>query len=64
VELNSSPYAVGAYKALGSFLLSKPYKPEGAVATRMACWLPVRGLETAQADAELQQPLHRSLSCS
>jgi GNAT superfamily N-acetyltransferase len=47
VELNSSPYAVPVYKALGFFPISKPYRRKGAVATRMACWLPGESLETA-----------------
>jgi GNAT superfamily N-acetyltransferase len=45
VELNSSPYAVAAYKALGFFPISKPFRRRGALATRMACWLPGRALE-------------------
>ncbi len=45
VELNSSPYAVAVYKALGFFPISKPYRRKGAVATRMACWLPGESLE-------------------
>ena len=48
VELNSSPYAVAAYKALGFFPISKPFRRKGAVATRMACWLPGKALEQAQ----------------
>jgi GNAT superfamily N-acetyltransferase len=48
VELNSSPYAVAAYEALGFFPISKPYRRKGAVATRMACWLPGESLESAQ----------------
>ena len=47
VELNSSPYAVPAYKALGFFPISEPFLRKGAVATRMACWLPGRSLERA-----------------
>ena len=47
VELNSSPCAVPVYKALGFFPISKPYRRKGAVATRMACWLPGESLETA-----------------
>jgi len=49
VELNSSPYAVGAYKALGFFPISQPFRRKGAVATRMACWLPGKALEHATA---------------
>jgi GNAT superfamily N-acetyltransferase len=48
VELNSSPYALAAYKALGFFPISKPFRRKGAVATRMACWLPGTALEQAQ----------------
>ena len=44
VELNSSPYAVAAYKRLGFFPISEPFLRNGAVATRMACWLPARTL--------------------
>ena len=47
VELNSSPYAVPAYRALGFFPISEPFLRRGAVATRMACWLPGRSLERA-----------------
>jgi GNAT superfamily N-acetyltransferase len=45
IELNSSPFAVPAYKALGFFPISEPFRRKGAVATRMACWLPGRALE-------------------
>ena len=48
VELNSSPYALAAYRALGFFPISKPFRRKGAVATRMACWLPGKALEQAQ----------------
>jgi len=48
VELNSSPYAVAAYKALGFFPISQPFRRKGAIATRMACWLPGEALEQAQ----------------
>ena len=47
VELNSSPYAVAAYKALGFYPISEPFLRGGAVATRMACWLPGRALARA-----------------
>jgi GNAT superfamily N-acetyltransferase len=47
VELNSSPYAIGAYKALGFYPLSEPFRRGGCLATRMACWLPGRALATA-----------------
>ena len=48
VELNASPYAVAAYKALGFYPISEPFLRGGAVATRMACWLPGRALARAQ----------------
>ena len=48
VELNSTPYAVPAYRALGFFPISEPFRRKGAVATRMACWLPSRALARAQ----------------
>jgi GNAT superfamily N-acetyltransferase len=51
VELNSSPYAVAAYKALGFYPISEPFHRGGAVATRMACWLPARALARAQGAA-------------
>jgi GNAT superfamily N-acetyltransferase len=46
VELNASPYAAAAYAAMGFFPISKPYRRRGSVATRMACWLPARALES------------------
>ena len=49
VELNSSPYALDAYRALGFFPISKPFRRKGAVATRMACWLPGKALEESAA---------------
>ena len=52
VELNSSPYAVPAYRALGFFPISEPFRRQGAVATRMACWLPGRALARAQNAAQ------------
>jgi GNAT superfamily N-acetyltransferase len=51
VELNSSPYAVTAYKALGFFPISQPFRRTGAVATRMACWLPGKALEQGPYEA-------------
>lgn len=47
VELNASPYAVAAYRAFGFHAISAPYLRDGAVATRMACWLPARTLAQA-----------------
>nr|WP_283254230.1 GNAT family N-acetyltransferase [Ramlibacter paludis] len=47
VELNATPGALPAYRALGFFPISAPFRRRGAVATRMACWLPARGLERA-----------------
>ena len=46
VELNASPHAIAAYKAMGFFPISKPYRRRGAAATRMACWLPARTMES------------------
>jgi GNAT superfamily N-acetyltransferase len=51
VELNSSPYAVAAYQALGFFPISQPFRRKGAIATRMACWLPGKALEQSQHEA-------------
>ena len=48
VELNATPYAVAAYRALGFFPISEPFRRKGAVATRMACWLPGRALAQSQ----------------
>jgi GNAT superfamily N-acetyltransferase len=47
VELNSSPYAVSAYKALGFYPISEPFRRGGCLATRMACWLPGQALANA-----------------
>jgi len=47
VELNASPHAVEAYKAMGFHIISKQYRRRGSVATRMACWLPERSVESA-----------------
>jgi GNAT superfamily N-acetyltransferase len=44
VELNATPYAAAAYRALGFVELSRPFHLDGCVATRMACWLPARRL--------------------
>jgi GNAT superfamily N-acetyltransferase len=52
VELNASPYAVGAYQAWGFYPLSKPYRKAGWVATHMACWLPDRHLAPAEAPSK------------
>ena len=49
VELNAAPQAVAAYQALGFFPISRPFERHGAVATRMACWLPGQALEEAVA---------------
>lgn len=47
VELNASNYGVPAYRAMGFYPISEPYLKSGAIATRMACWLPARTLERA-----------------
>jgi GNAT superfamily N-acetyltransferase len=44
VELNSTPYAVGAYRSLGFVPISTEFEIGGCRATRMACWLPGRAL--------------------
>jgi GNAT superfamily N-acetyltransferase len=44
VELNSTPCALDAYKALGFVPISAEFVHAGCRATRMACWLPARGL--------------------
>jgi GNAT superfamily N-acetyltransferase len=44
VELNASSYAVAAYRAMGFFPISEPFRRSGSLATRMACWLPGRAL--------------------
>ena len=51
VELNSSPYAVAAYKAWGFYPISEQFVRGGAVSTRMACWLPGRALALARSAA-------------
>lgn len=48
VELNSSPYAVSAYRALGFYPISEPFRRGGCVATRMACWLPGEALQVGE----------------
>ena len=44
VELNATPYALPAYKALGFVPISAQFIRGGSRATRMACWLPARKL--------------------
>jgi GNAT superfamily N-acetyltransferase len=44
VELNSTPYAVGFYRAMGFAPISSEFYFGGCRATRMACWLPARTL--------------------
>lgn len=48
VELNSSPNAVAAYRALGFYPISEPFRQGGCLATRMACWLPGRSLSSVR----------------
>ena len=56
VELNSSPHAVAAYRALGFYPISEPFRRGGCVATRMACWLPGQALASAgNAAAQLER---------
>lgn len=47
VEVNASTYGVAAYRAMGFYPISEPFRVRGAVATRMACWLPGRTLASA-----------------
>jgi GNAT superfamily N-acetyltransferase len=42
VELNATPYALAAYRALGFHPISHEFRFKGCVATRMACWLTAR----------------------
>ena len=44
VELNSTSYAFGAYRALGFVPISTEFVRRGCRVTRMACWLPARAL--------------------
>lgn len=44
VELNATPFALPAYRALGFYPISEAFERRGSVATRMACWLPGRAL--------------------
>jgi len=48
VELNSTPYAFAAYRALGFYPISEPLRLGGGLATRMACWLPGRSLANSE----------------
>lgn len=40
IELNASTFAVETYRALGFYPISPPFRRQGCLATRMACWLP------------------------
>ena len=44
IELNSTPYAVNIYRALGFVPISAEFVVDGCRATRMACWLRARSL--------------------
>jgi GNAT superfamily N-acetyltransferase len=44
IELNSTPYALSFYRAVGFAPISSEFVVSGCRATRMACWLPARGL--------------------
>jgi GNAT superfamily N-acetyltransferase len=44
IELNATPNAVAFYRSAGFVPLSAEFTHRGARATRMACWLPARGL--------------------
>lgn len=56
VELNSSPHAVAAYRALGFYPISEQFSRSGGVATRMACWLPGRALAAKPSNAASLTP--------
>ncbi len=55
VELNSTPFAVAAYKALGFYPISEPFRRAGCLATRMACWLPGEALKASANQINEQQ---------
>lgn len=40
IELNASTFAVETYRTLGFHPISEPFRHQGCLATRMACWLP------------------------
>lgn len=44
VELNATPYAVNFYRSIGFVPMTTEFFRDGHRATRMACWLPARGL--------------------
>jgi ribosomal protein S18 acetylase RimI-like enzyme len=44
VEVNSTPYALEFYRAVGFVPISAQFERYGARTTRMACWLPARAL--------------------
>jgi GNAT superfamily N-acetyltransferase len=44
IELNSTPYALSFYRAVGFAPISWEFTHGGCRATRMACWLPARAL--------------------
>ena len=44
VELNTTPYALEFYRAVGFVPISAEFERDGARATRMACWLPAGAL--------------------
>ena len=49
VELNSTPYALRFYQTIGFAPISSEFVVGGCRATRMACWLPARGLKAENA---------------
>ena len=44
IELNSTPYALRFYRAVGFAPISAEFVVRGCRATRMACWLPARAI--------------------
>jgi GNAT superfamily N-acetyltransferase len=49
VELNATPCALQFYCSIGFVPISEEFEREGGRATRMACWLPARGLNAERA---------------
>jgi GNAT superfamily N-acetyltransferase len=59
IELNATPNAVDFYRSLGFVALAPEFTVQGCRATRMACWLPARGLQ-AKRDASPSSSRMRS----
>lgn len=61
VELNSTPYAFGAYRALGFVPISTEFVRRGCRVTRMACWLPARALVPMRSNPSVRN-IHRTFT--